>query len=151
MTLPRALEEALNSFDDDENEGAYTNDGDNCPLLPPPSQPMAVARLFVRQCLHERILTLRYWRGGWWMWKTTHWVEVDHGVVRNILYRFTEHALYHDARGTLSRWAPNKRKIGDLIDALTGICLLPNEIDQPSWLEPEAQNDSVIVSVNNGL
>ena len=112
---------------------------------------MAVARIFIRECLHNGILTLRHWRGGWWMWKTTHWNEVEAGAVRSILYRFTEHALYHDAKGTLARWAPNKHRIGDLIDALIGICLLPNEIDQPTWLDAEAAEDSTIVSVKNGL
>ena len=73
------------------------------------------------------------------------------GAVRSILYRFTEHALYHDASGRLHRWAPNKRKIGDLVDALTGICLLPNDVDQPNWLDGETAEDSVIVSVKNGL
>jgi putative DNA primase/helicase len=150
MTLPRALEEALDSFEDDENQGTDTADSDNGLLLPSPSQPMAVARVFVRQCLHDKILTLRYWRGGWWMWKTTHWVEVHDDSVRSILYRFTENALYQEGRAPRP-WAPNRHKIGDLIDALTGICLLPNEIDQPCWLEGEAADGNVIVSVKNGL
>jgi putative DNA primase/helicase len=150
MTLPRALEEALDSFEDDENQGTDTADSNNLLLLPSPSQPMAVARVFVRQCLHDKILTLRYWRGGWWMWKTSHWVEVHDGTVRSILYRFTENALYQEGRAPRP-WAPNRHKIGDLIDALTGICLLPNEIDQPCWLDGEAAEDDVIVSVKNGL
>jgi putative DNA primase/helicase len=120
-------------------------------VLPSPSEPMAVARVFIRDCLHDNVLTLRYWRGGWWMWKTTHWVEVHDGAVRSILYRFAEHALYNDAKGKLARWSPNKHKIGDLIDALTGICLLPNEIDQPCWLDAEETEDATIVSVKNGL
>jgi putative DNA primase/helicase len=84
------------------------------------------------------------------MWKTTHWVEVEDGAVRSILYRFTEDALYLDGK-VFRPWAPNRHKIGDLIDALTGICLLPNEIDQPTWLDAKAAEDSTIVSVKNGL
>jgi putative DNA primase/helicase len=151
MTLPPVLEKVLDSFDDDENERPQTDDDDGGLLLPPPSEPMAVARIFLNECLHDDILTLRYWHGGWWMWKRTHWVEVHDGAVRSILYRFTEHALYHDASGRLHRWAPNKRKIGDLVDALTGICLLPNDVDQPNWLDGETAEDGVIVSVKNGL
>ena len=121
-------------------------------VLPSPSDPMAVAREFVEgSCLSGPHLTLHYWRGGWWMWKTTHWVEVEDGAVRSILYRFTEHAVYYNANGLPVHWSPNKHKIGDLIDALTGICLLPNQIDQPCWLDAEAAEDSTIVSVNNGL
>ena len=48
-------------------------------LLPPPTDPMAVARKFVEHCcLHNGAageLTLRCWQGGWWAWRTTHWIE----------------------------------------------------------------------------
>ena len=50
-------------------------------VLPPPSNPMAVARVLVEHCcLHNGAageLTLRYWQGGWWAWRTTHWVEAE--------------------------------------------------------------------------
>jgi hypothetical protein len=66
-------------------------------LLPPPSAPMAVARRFVEaSCLHDgkaAELTLRYWCGCWWLWKTTHWVEVEPRTVRASLWHFTEHAV----------------------------------------------------------
>jgi putative DNA primase/helicase len=151
MTLPRALEEALDSFDDEQNERAYTNDGQPRPLLPSPAQPRDVAIIFADQCRHDDILTLRHWRGGWWRWKVAHWVEVEDRVVREILYHFTGNAVYRDAKGKFVRWSPNRHKISDLIDALTGICLLPNEIDQPCWLDAEAAEGSTIVSAANGL
>jgi hypothetical protein len=75
-----------------DNDEADTDGEGGLLLLPPPSQPMAVARVFVRECLHDNMLTLRCWRGGWWMWKTTHWVEVEDSAVRSVLYRFTENA-----------------------------------------------------------
>jgi putative DNA primase/helicase len=134
------------TVDDDENEGGYSADNGAPHMLPPPSEPMAVARLFVRQCLlRKNVLTLRYWRGGWWAWRTTHWIEVEASVVRKALYAFTEHALY----GFGGRWAPNKNKIGNLIDALSGIVLLPQDVEQPSWLDE--RTTGTIVSVKNGL
>ena len=150
MKLSRVLEDVLNSFRDDENgERTSTNAGARL-LLPPPSEPMAVARVFIGGCLHDNLLTLRYWRAGWWMWRTTHWVEVDDRAVRSILYRFTEHALYSDGK-VPKEWAPTRRKIGDLTDALTAICVLPNDLDQPGWLDGSSQDDGIIVSVKNGL
>ena len=118
-------------------------------LLPPPSEPMAVARVFVDQCLHNNSLTLRHWRGGWWMWRTTHWVEVEDREVRGILYRYTEHATYAEGKDP-KEWAPTRRKVGDLIDALAAICILPNDLDQPGWLDGSSE-DGIIVSVRNGL
>ena len=151
MKLSRALEDVLNSFGDDENgeRASHTNAGTRM-MLPPPSEPMAVARVFIGRCLHDNLLTLRHWRAGWWMWRTTHWVEVDDRAVRSILYRFTEHALYREGKNS-KEWAPTRRKIGDLTDALSAICVLPNDLDQPGWLDDAATEDGVIVSVKNGL
>jgi hypothetical protein len=67
-------------------------------VLPPPSEPMQVARQFVQEhCLHNGssdAVTLRYWHGGWWAWRLSHWVEVENRAVRALLYAFTEHAVY---------------------------------------------------------
>jgi putative DNA primase/helicase len=137
-------------FQDDKREGAGTgSDGNNRPVLPPPSQPMAVARVFVRDHLdRDSVLVLRYWRGSWWRWKTAHWVETEDLVVRKVLYHFTEHAVYASASG-LQPWTPNPYKIGFLIDALKIICLLQQDVDQPSWLDGRIVG--TIVSVKNGL
>jgi putative DNA primase/helicase len=117
-------------------------------FLPSPLQPMAVARIFVTQCEHDGHLTLRYWRAGWWMWKTTHWVEVNDGLVRGVLYRFTEHARYREGKEA-KPWSPTRRKISDLIDALVACCSLHDDVHQPAWLDTEEEAN--IVSCKNGL
>src|SRR5262249_11140071 len=67
-------------------------------VLPPPSEPMQVAREFVElHCRHNgsvNALTLRYWHGGWWAWRRSHWVEVENRTVRALLYAFTADASY---------------------------------------------------------
>jgi putative DNA primase/helicase len=70
-------------------------------LLPPPSNPMAVAREYVEQhCRHDGgAVTLRYWRGGWWQWRTSYWAEIESRAVRGMLYAFTENAEYPGALG----------------------------------------------------
>ena len=121
-------------------------------LPPPPSAPMQVAREFVRQCLLYNgapdALTLRYWHGGWWAWRRSHWVEVENRAVRSLLYAFTEHASYLTQLGPMP-WAPTRRKIGDLLEALSAIVILPDEIDQPCWIDRRATGS--IVAVANGL
>jgi hypothetical protein len=88
MTLPSVLKEVLESFNDEDKNGkqSHARGASGFLLLPPPSKPMAVARIFIDECQHDGILTLRYWRAGWWMWKTTHWVEVNDNAVRSVLY-----------------------------------------------------------------
>jgi putative DNA primase/helicase len=118
-------------------------------MLPSPAEPMQVARMIVeQQCVHGGALTLRYWQGGWWAWRISHWVEVEHSQVRALLYTFTEHASYISGEDVIP-WAPTRRKIGDLLEALAAIVILPNEIEQPCWID--GRSAGVMVSVANGL
>jgi putative DNA primase/helicase len=123
-------------------------------ILPAPSNPMAVARQFVEErCLFGQHLTLRYWCAGWWSWKRTHWAEVEERSVRSVLYRYTEDAFYIHLTEDGPRqqpWRPNKSKIGNVMDALTAVCLLDGDIDQPCWLDG-GPSSGVIVSTANGL
>lgn len=119
-------------------------------VLPSPSDPMAVARLFVElYCEHEHVLTTRCWGGSWWAWRTTHWAEVAERSVRSQLYHFTENAVHYNAEGVPVPWAPTKRKIGDLLEALAAITILPQDFAQPCWLDDRASGQ--IVAVKNGL
>ena len=66
--------------------------------LPPPSVPMAVARMFLAERYTlEDTLTLRHWRGGWWIWKTSHWSELEDDAMRSMLVHL------HRARSLLRR------------------------------------------------
>jgi putative DNA primase/helicase len=120
-------------------------------MLPPPSMPMQVARQFLKTtCMFEDGTTpkLRYWRGGWWVWRTSYWQEIDDRAMRSLLYKFTENAFYAEDKDP-KPWAPNRKRIGDLIEALSAICILPTDIDQPCWLD-ECKGGTV-VAMNNGL
>jgi putative DNA primase/helicase len=118
--------------------------------LPPPSMPMATARLFAAECCrHDGVLTLRHWRGGWWAWKSAQWTELEDRAVRSRLYSFTENAFYAVGK-KYEPWAPTRRKIGDLLEALAAICILPENTDQPCWLD-ERPGEAVIVATANGL
>jgi putative DNA primase/helicase len=118
-------------------------------VLSEPGQPMAVARTFVSECcVFDGALTLRHWRGSWWSWQTSHWREVEDRSIRSLLYAFTERAVYPKDR-EYAPWAPNRRKIGDLFEALVAVCILPASFDQPGWLDE--RETGVIVALNNGL
>ena len=84
---------------------------------------------------------------------TRHWAEVENRTVKSLLYTFTEHAVYAD--GTFKGmpitkpWQPNRRKIGDLLEALGSITILPDDTDQPSWLDH--RESGTIIAVDNGL
>jgi putative DNA primase/helicase len=119
-------------------------------LLPSPSKPMAVARVFVAKKHTEGgELTLRYWRGAWWSWRRAHWRESEPREIRSELYAFTEHSVYKTDKGMDAAWAPNRHKVGDLLEALGAICLLADDTDQPSWLDRRAAGS--VVAMTNGL
>jgi putative DNA primase/helicase len=121
-------------------------------VLPPPSAPTAVARCFVKMCCtHDGAadeLTLHYWCGSWWAWRTTHWIEVEPRTVRAMLYGFSEHAVYIDGLKEKS-WLPNRYKIGDLLEALSAIVILRDDFEQPGWLD--GRESGPIVATSNGL
>src|SRR5262249_47184991 len=104
--------DALRRVLDDESRAANTTQQRQ--ILPSPSEPMAVAREFVKdQCLFGQHLTLRYWRAGWWTWNTAHWVEVDEQTVRSLLYTYTEDAICLSSKGMPEPWSPTKGKISN--------------------------------------
>jgi putative DNA primase/helicase len=118
--------------------------------LPSPGMPMAVARLFIEErCQCDGVPTLHHWRGTWWLWRRSHWRERENDEVRSLLYAFTDNARYFNAEGELVPWAPNRKKIGDLLEALAAITILSNDIDQPTWLD--GRSTGTIVAVANGL
>jgi putative DNA primase/helicase len=140
--------------------GSSGSDGSGCGymLLPPPSQPVLVARRFMHDCCtrEDGTTTLRYWRSGWWRWLVTHWVELSDCELRSVLYLFTESAIYMhvSSRSPLAvpepkPWAPTRNKITDLADALSSVCFLLTDVDQPCWLD--GRETGSIVATTNGL
>jgi len=47
-------------------------------LIDPPSAPLPVAgTIYADFKTGQAPWTLRAWRGGWMIWRTTHWIELD--------------------------------------------------------------------------
>lgn len=100
--------------------------------LPSPANPMAVARDLVN--LTKRTGTILWWRGDFYQWADTHWVIWADEEVKAWLYRETETAVYEttdrNGKPTTAQWAPNRKKIGDLLDALAhGVVLRRTDLD----------------------
>ncbi len=149
--LPADLEALISGVDEKpirrRNDGPPS--GDDLDLLPSPSVPMAVARAFIENRICDGVPTLRHWRGGWWEWQQSHWREIEYRTVRATLYEFTEGAFYANDDGETKPWAPTRRKVGDLSEALAAICHLADHTNQPSWLD--GRKTGVIVACGNGL
>jgi putative DNA primase/helicase len=121
-------------------------------LLPPPSAPMEVARAFAaaRFAHPTGSPVLRHWRGSWWRWQTSRWAEVEQHAMRKEAYVFTEHARYQAGDDT-KPWAPNHRKVADLLEALAAVCHLSETVGQPEWVDAPDAPHGVVVASANGL
>jgi putative DNA primase/helicase len=137
--------------------------------FPAPSDPMGAARKLSWQWWHSDagMTKLKFWRGAWMQWQGSYWIERDAQEIRAALYREMERASYIagvDKQGNevVKPWAPTKRKISDLMDAVAAVVHLPPFIDVPSWISRDGMsrdsgqsyahgNNSPIVACTNGL
>ncbi|MFD7370420.1 DNA primase family protein [Streptomyces mirabilis] len=121
---------------------------------PPPSNPMAVARVLLPSWTAEGRPTLLHWRGQWMEWQGTHWRELDASEVRAVAYKELEHATFEfeTPKGAIETkdWAPNKKKIADLMEAMSAIRILSPSVDAPAWTNGTTQR-TPIVACTNGL
>ncbi|MGW3311756.1 DNA primase family protein [Streptomyces sp. NPDC001073] len=127
--------------------------------LPPPSNPLAVARRLLPDWQSEDgKLVCRRWRASWMRWTGTCWREIDEAQIRKAMYERLEHVVFRaptkDGETEERDWAPTKQKISNLLDALGSITLVPTDTDAPSWIDDEgvpAQDQGLIVACENGL
>jgi putative DNA primase/helicase len=115
---------------------------------------MAVARVLLPSWTDNERPTLLHWRGQWMEWQGTHWRELDASEVRSVAYKELEHATFQfetPKGGTETKdWEPNKKKIADLMEAMSAIRLLSPAVDAPAWTDGTEQR-SPIVACTNGL
>ncbi|MEU6918878.1 DNA primase family protein [Streptomyces olindensis] len=126
--------------------------------LPPPSNPLAVARRLLPAWQRNGRLIVRRWRGSWMRWNGTCWRELDEAQVRKHMYERLEHAVFQapgkDGETEERDWAPTKPKISNLLDAMSAITLLPTDTDAPTWIDDHGdtgQDHGPIVACQNGL
>jgi putative DNA primase/helicase len=132
-------------------------------MLPSSRTPLPVARCLVENDYsHHDGLLLRFWRGAFWVWHRSHWLEAEEAELRASVYAFTEHAIFIDDKGAPQPWSPNRYKVADVLDALRAVTHLGEHIDQPSWLSTTQGCDGTripsghwkpaeIVATSNGL
>lgn len=117
--------------------------------VPPPNEPLAVAHHLLPDWEHQGERTLRHWRGAWMRWRRSHWAESEPGEIRAELYERLGNALYDTVDGP-KPWAPTRRKLADLEDALAARVFLSTDVDAPTWLDG-SDHHGPIVACRNGL
>ena len=126
--------------------------------IPPPSNPMAVARRLARDLYtdHGKLL-LRAHRGDFYRWNGTCWPEAEDRGVRGAMYEYLEEAVYERVTKDIIElvpWQPTRRKVDDVLDAFKAIAYLDGSIEPPSWLNGapfDVPPVDEIVAMGNGL
>ncbi|KUN44888.1 NTP-binding protein [Streptomyces olivochromogenes] len=127
--------------------------------LPPPTNPLAVARRLLPDWQTEDgRLVCRRWRASWMRWNGSCWREAEEAQIRKAMYTRLEHTVYQapgkEGQTEERDWAPTKQKIGNLLDALGSITLLPTDTDAPAWVDDQGdtgRDEGPIVACENGL
>jgi putative DNA primase/helicase len=104
--------------------------------IPPPSEPMGVARALVADLYRAPTgdLTLRHWRTDFHRYDDGVWGDAEASGIREAAYRWLEDAVYLKDMEPVP-WAPTARKVSDVIDALSAIVHLDRATETPSWID----------------
>jgi hypothetical protein len=123
--------------------------------------PHRLARLYlVLKAKHPDRLRIVFYREQFHRWVGTHWVAVPDAEMRGELATFCKHQLDKDAAEIAKNWQeegdpPPVPKVttalvSNVLQALSGGVLVPQETPQPSWLGPDASPRNY-VAMQNGI
>jgi putative DNA primase/helicase len=89
-------------------------------VIPNPDAPLEVARTLTA-ALQKRDQHICFWRGLHYRWVRTHWEQMEDGEFIEIVYAFTERALYQskdkDGNAVTHDWKPNSKSVGMVVHA----------------------------------
>ena len=129
--------------------------GDARGLVPPPQDPMAVARILVAAHYRDAQTDLLHaWRGGFFRWDGHSWRELDEATIRSDAYRFLESAQYETMTShgpEIRPWQPTRPKIANLIEALRAITHLAETVEPPAWLSGSGPDPTELLVTENGI
>jgi hypothetical protein len=109
-----------------------------------------LARLYLlREAKHPDRWRLAYYREQYWAWNGTHWVGVPDAEMRARLATFCKHQLDALARKLVPKVTTGL--ISNVLQALSGGVLLPQQTPQPVWLGPGAGPRNYVALANGIL
>jgi putative DNA primase/helicase len=124
-------------------------------VVPPPSNPMAVARMFVaKRYTDGGALLIRHHRGDFYVWNGQCWPEAEDRKVKADLYHWLEPAHYMKETKTgpeLAPFEPTRYKIANLTEALQAVSHLDADTTAPAWIGNDLGRNADLVAMENGI
>jgi len=122
------------------------------PLILSPSAPLDSAYRFINDCCTKRGLrTLHFYQGEFFRYEKTHYQPIDTQGIRTELYNFLKQAKISDGKGGYQPFEPNRKKIGDVLDALKAASFIASEAHLPVWLNRSTISPGEILVCRNGI
>jgi hypothetical protein len=105
--------------------------------IPGPGEPYEAAYAFAWDYFPEPPLdsyglSLEYVDGSWSAWNGKEWDGLKEDSLRSSIYAFLASSRYSSEELGWMRWAPNKARVDDVIDALKAIAHVDYYSDEPS-------------------
>lgn len=125
--------------------------------------PHRLAGLFLEKHKHADGLTLHFWREAFWRWDGHRWNQIPPHEIKAELSFFLKREFnalnVEKLKGSrYSDAIPCSQKVtsavvNNTLLALSGLCLLPEKVSQPTWLEGEhtQRNPHEFVPLSNGV
>ena len=109
------------------------------PKILNPADPMATARLFVKEHhTHDDQGTLFHQSGCFYRWSGSYYPQVDAAEIRKQVYELLEAAVRDGKGDEAVPFQPTKRKVDDVVDAVRAVTQLPSSVSAPAWLNSAA-------------
>jgi len=127
------------------------------PAILNPKEPLVNARLLLNQHrTPEGHGMIALHCGEFYRWVTSGWMGYEDEAVRQLVYRFLETKTCMVPKGDTEievPFAPNARKVSDLIDAMHAECHIPQTFSPPCWLDTKTDRPPVhdLLVCKNGL
>ena len=123
------------------------------PLILDRGAPLQTARTFLgSRYIVDGVRALQYQGGAFYPYDGTCYPEMNEDALRSEIYLFLEPALIRIKEDELVAFRPNRATVGETLDALKAILILPNTITPPAWLEGEGPAPaSEFIVCRNGL
>lgn len=119
-----------------------------------PKAPLPSARALVSAKFQaEGKRTLHRHRGAFYEWNGSSYRIADIESIRSQTWTFLDEASRIGKEGKTEPFQPNRDSVGNVMDALSAVCNLPNTLDPPGWIDDDMSLPPAteLMAVGNGL
>lgn len=146
------VEDAEPISDDISGDTIFANPDKQFAVVPD-KRPLSWSRTFLDDCFfHADRHTLLKWRDEMYIWRRGAWRKASKDQVNKAVYLWGERCfLVSGENGNQKEFAPDIKKVREVVAASTALVSIDDETHQPSILGPLEINPDMAVAMQNGI